>query len=223
MAQVSSINGTINGILAAEDGSSPQGATVVLHLAVKSVPKLRSQTTVWTSVAGADGSFRFVGLPLGDYTVCPDLPGSTLLNPFAWNLPTPTATLTSDNPTASITVTLKRGAVVPIRIDDSAQLLAQNEGKTLGAGLLVEVSDGSSGSFFRRVPVVSQDSTGRNLQIVVPFNTSLVLYVHPTLYQVSYATGVPLSRGATTRISLLVASGQQPAPINFTIAGIGRQ
>lgn len=219
LAQLAPVSGTINGTLSGEDGSTLQGATIVLHLLAKSAPRQRPRTTVWTSVAGTSGAFQFVGLPEGDYTLCPSLPNSTLLNPCAWGLPTPIATITSSNPTANIAVTLKRGAVVPIRIDDSAQLLAQHEGKTPGAGLLVQVSDGVPGSFFRRVPVVSQDSTGRDLQIVVPFNTPLTLYIHSTFYHVSDAIGVPLGQGATTRIPLVMASGQQIAPIKFTITG----
>jgi hypothetical protein len=108
---------------------------------------------------------------------------------------------------------------VPIRVNDPGQLLAQNEGKTPGAGLLIEVSDSRPGSFFRFVPLVSQDSGGRNHQIVIPFNTPLTLFVHPTFYHVSGATGAPLSRGATSKIPLLVAPGQQVAPIVFTITG----
>jgi hypothetical protein len=137
------------------------------------------------------------------------------------NFPTPTATITRSAPTASITITLERGAAMPIRIDDSAQLLAQNEGKTPGAALLLEVSGSGAGSFFRLVPLVSEDSGGRNHQIVIPFNTPLTLFVHPTFFHLSDATGAPLSQGVTTKIPLLVASGQQVSPIKFTITGAG--
>ena len=99
--------------------------------------------------------------------------------------------------------------------------MAQNEGKTPGAGLLLEVAASSAGSFFRLVPLVSEDSGGRNHQIVIPFNTPLTLFVYATFYHLSDATGAPLSQGATTKIPLLVAPGQQVAPITFTITGVG--
>jgi hypothetical protein len=108
---------------------------------------------------------------------------------------------------------------VPIRIDDAGQLLAQHEGKTPGAGLLLTVS--SPGFFFRLVPLASRDSSGRNYQIVVPFNTALTLVVHPSFYHVSSASNIPLSQTMSTKIPLLIATGQQVPPIKFTISGAG--
>ena len=119
---------------------------------MKSLPKLRQQTTDWTSVTNAAGAFQFAALPDGDYTLCPRVPNSAWLNPCDWNFPTPTATITRSAPTASVNIILKRGAAVSVRINDPGQLLPQNEGKTPGAGFLLEVSDSRPGSFFRLVP-----------------------------------------------------------------------
>jgi hypothetical protein len=110
---------------------------------------------------------------------------------------------------------------VPIRIIDAGQLLAQNEGKTPGAGLLLGVS--SPGLFFHRVPLASQDSSGRNYQIVVPFNTQLTLVLHSSFYHVNDANGIALSQAASTKIPLFVATSQQVAPIKFTVSGTGRE
>jgi len=57
-------------------------------------------------------------------------------------------------PTSNVTITLKRGAAVPIRIEDPGQLITMNEGKTRGAGLLLLAQD-HPGSFFRSVPLLS--------------------------------------------------------------------
>jgi hypothetical protein len=219
VAQLQTVTGTINGVLAGEDGTALQGGSVVLHLITKSLSRTGRQRTDWTTVTGAAGAFQLQGLPEGDYTLCPRVPNSTWLNPCDWNFPTPTVTITRSAPTAAIKITLKRGAAVPIRINDSGQLLAQNEGKTPGAGFLLEVTDSRPGSFFRLVPLVSQDATGRNHQIVIPLNTPLTLFVHPTFYRVNDATGAPLSQGVTTKIPLLAVSGQQVAPVVFAITG----
>src|SRR5258708_490175 len=178
LAQPQPVSGTISGVLTGEDGTALPGATIALHLVAKSLPKLRRQTTDWTFVTNAAGAFQFVALPEGNYTVCPRVPNSTWLNPCDWGFPTPNATITRSAPTASVTITLKRGVAVPIRINDPGQLLAQNEGKIPGAGLLLEVSDARPGSFFRLVPLISQESNGRNHQIAIPFNTNLTLFRH---------------------------------------------
>jgi hypothetical protein len=148
------------------------------------------------------------------------VPNSTWLNPCEWNFPTPTATISRSNPNANATIILKGGAPVPIRIIDTGQLLAQNEGKTPGAGLLLGVS--SPGLFFHRVLLASQDSSGRNYQIVVPFNTQLTLVLHSSFYRVNDANGLGLSQAVSTKIPLLVATGQQVTPITFTVLGTGR-
>ena len=71
------------------------------------------------------------------------------------------------------------------------------------------------------MPLVSQDASGRNYQIVVPFNTQLTLVIHPSLYQVSDSAGRALGSGVSTTIPLLIPSGQQPALIKFGITGLG--
>jgi hypothetical protein len=118
------------------------------------------------------------------------------------------------------TITLKGGAAVAIRINDAGQSLSQHEGKTPGAGLLLGVS--SLGFIFRKVPLVAQDSSGRNYQIVVPFNTQLTLVLHSSFYHVNDASGFALSQAASTKIPLLIATGQQVPPILFTILAGGR-
>lgn len=195
------------------------GASIALHLITKSLSKTGRQRTDWTTVTGTAGAFQFQGLPEGDYTLCPREPDSTWLNPCDWNFPTPTASITRSAPTASVNIILKRGAAVSVRINDPGQLLPQNEGKTPGAGFLLEVSDSRPGSFFRLAPLVSEDATGRNYQIMIPLNTPLTLFVHPTFYHVNDGIGAPLSQGVTTKIPLLAVSGQPVAPVVFTVTG----
>ena len=219
VAQLQPVTGTINGVLAGEDGTALQGGSIVLHLMTKSLSRTGHQRTDWTTVTGAAGAFQFQGLPEGDYTLCPRVPNSTWLNPCDWNFPTPAATITRPAPMASVNIILKRGAAVSVRINDPGQLLPQSEGKTPGAGFLLGVSDSRPGSFFRLVPLVSQDATGRNHQTVIPLNTPLTLFVHPTFYHVNDAIGAPLSQGVTTKIPLLAVSGQQAAPVVFTVTG----
>ena len=106
---------------------------------------------------------------------------------------------------------------MPIRIDDPGQLLAQHEGKTPGAGLFLNIS--GPGLFFRLVPLVSKDAAGWDYRIVVPFSTPLTVVVHPSFYRLNDALGAALTQNVSTKIPLLVAAGQQVAPIKFSISG----
>jgi hypothetical protein len=113
-------------------------------------------------------------------------------------------------------MTLKKGAAVPIRIDDPSQLLSQHEGKTPGAHLLLGV--GNDAFAFRPVSILAQDANGRDHQIIVPFNLPVKLVVHSSFFQLSDATGIPLSRTGAA-IPVLVPSGTQPTIIKLKVTG----
>ena len=68
---------------------------------------------------------------------------------------------------------------------------------------------------------MSQDSAGRNYQIVIPFNTALTLVVHPSFYRVTNTSATPLANGTSTKVPIFAAAGQQAPPIRFTITGAG--
>ncbi len=214
------VNGSVSGTVVGEDGTALVGAAIAIHLTPPTPSRIPPQRADWSAQTVTGGTFDVSGLPEGTYTVCPRMPGSTWLNPCEWNFPTPIATITPSNANPRLTITLKRGAAVPVRIDDPGQLLPQNEGKKTGAGLLLSVS--GPGLFFRLVPLVSQDSAGRNHQIVIPFNTQLTLVVHPSFYHVTNASNVALSQTMSTKTPLLVATGQQAPTFKFTITGAGQ-
>ena len=218
--QTNLVSGTITGTLKGEDGSVIGGATILLHRAPQATPRSIRQPSDWTTVTTAGGSFSVTGLPAGYYSVCAGIKDSTWLNPCEWNFATPTATISRSTPNPSVGIILKRGAPVPIRINDGGQLLDQHEGKTRGAGLFLSVS--SAGLLSRLVPLVSKNGSGRNYQIVIPFNTPLTLVVRASYFIVQDAADTALSQATSTNIPLLVGAGQQLQPINFKISGVGQ-
>lgn len=105
---------------------------------------------------------------------------------------------------------------MPIRVNDPAQLLAQNEGTTAGAQLLIGVAN--DGAVFRPASVISQDATGRNYQIVIPFNHLVNLAVASSFFQLANAVGVTIPRTGAS-IPVTVPSGQQPPAITLIVTG----
>jgi hypothetical protein len=116
-----------------------------------------------------------------------------------------------------ITMILKRGAIVPIRLVDAAQSLAQNEGKTPGAHLLLGVS--SDAFAFHTAPVISRDAAGRNHQIVIHYDRAVKLVVTSPFFRVTDSGGRELPRSGSAMIPITVPTGQQPAPVTLTVAG----
>lgn len=78
---------------------------------------------------------------------------------------------------------LTEGAIVPVRVDDQAQLLEANEGKTPGAHLLMGVATDSG--FFQTFALVSKDGAGRNYQLLIPFDRDLKVFAGSGFFQMS--------------------------------------
>src|SRR5262249_6908709 len=73
--------------------------------------------------AGANGAFLVSGLPAGTYAMCVQLAGSALLDPCEWEAKPVTATVVGGQPTRGFQLAVKRGAVIPIRLNDTQGLL----------------------------------------------------------------------------------------------------
>jgi hypothetical protein len=128
--------------------------------------------------------------------------------------------LSSAQPTASAAIVLTKGAAVPIRVDDPTGSLAQNEGVTAGAQLLLGV--GHAPYMFDTAMLTSQDANGRNYTIVIPFGYAAKLVVLSSFFSLTNAAGAALPKTATT-IPILVPIGQQAATILLTVTGGGAQ
>src|SRR5271165_2527123 len=113
-----------------------------------------------------------------------------------------------------VSLVLKKGAVVPIRIDDPTQVLAANDGKTPGAQLLLSVGNDNLQQV--RVPVVSSNAQGRNLQVVVPYDRTINLIVAGGFFKITNVATGALLPSAPFAVPLLTASGKTPVGVHLT-------
>ena len=220
LAQTTSntVGGSISGIVLGDDGSPVLGAYVTLHLRLPIIATRQEQRSQFSAKSGSGGAFRFDGLKAATYGFCVQATGTIWLNPCEWGFPMPTVSVASALRNPSVTITLKKGVALPIRIDDAGQLLAQHLGKTQGADFLIGIS--RPGEPFRPTIPVSQDAAGRNHQFVIPFDKAVRLVVASSFFRLADAKGVAfinVSNGTT----VTVPAGQQPQPIHVTV--IGRQ
>jgi hypothetical protein len=166
------------------------------------------------------GAFQFTRLFAGKYRVCVQVPKGVWLNPCQWGLQYPRITLTSAQPVASAPLVLKKGAVIPILVEDPGQLLSQHEGKTRGASLLLGVANDTLG--FMPARLASSDSNSKTMEVVIPFNSPRKLVVRSSFFQLADSGGATLSRTAATMIPLAVAAGQQPTVLRLKVTGAGQ-
>jgi hypothetical protein len=105
--------------------------------------------------------------------LCVQILSGPWLNPCEWGLRPPTVTIARGQRSASVTMELKKGVGVQIRVDDPGRRLIQHEGKSAGAHLLVGGNNDSFG--FRPAEVKSQDANGRDYQVLIPYSAPVRL------------------------------------------------
>ena len=209
--------GAIAGMLRGDDGSILAGGNLTLTRTGPPLPRVRSNS--WRTASGAAGEFRFEGLPDGQFSLCAQVPSGVWLNPCEWGPRPPVVSISRGQRPADIVMELKRGVFVPIRIDDPSGTLLRNEGKTAAAHLLLGLN--RENFVFYPAFLVSQDSTGKNYGIHVPFGARLNLVVSSSFFQLSDSVGIPLSKSGSTSIPLIVPTGQTPNAIKLIVTGGG--
>ena len=204
-------SGTITGKVV-DTSNRPVVAAIVTISEAPATPSAASAMQAATSTA-ADGAFSFANLVAGTYLLCSQVPKGTLLNPCQRAKVPPLVTVNSAGATASITLTMSSGYRLPIRIDDPQNLLAANEGKTLGAHLLI----GVPGYHFEEATIDSTDNAGRNVSVLGPFDVPVAVTVQSNFFQLPDSAGKPLNKA--NAIPLTVSSATPFATLNVKVVG----
>ena len=167
-----------------------------------------------TSQTAADGTFSFDGLDAASYLLCAQVPKGTLLNPCQWTTALPHATLSSATATTSITLTMRSGYRIPIRVDDPQGLLNIHEGKTPGAHLLIGIP---GGYHFEIADIDSADAAGRNLSVLVPFDAPVSVAVQSRFFKVQDPAGNLINKAAALPVT--VSSAAPTSKLNIKVIG----
>jgi len=171
----------------------PVAAAIVKISEEPTSPSVPSAMHGGTTRTAADGTFSVDNLEAGTYLLCAQVLKGTLINPCQWTTTLPHATLASAAAITSITLTMRPGYRLPIRVDDTQGLLNAHEGKTPGAHLLIGVH---GGYHFEPADTDSADSSGRNLSVLVPFDVPVGVTVQSGFFKVQDAGGNAIKNAA---------------------------
>ncbi len=208
--------GQISGTVKGDDGSALVRAAVFLKRTLPpGLPPRRR--TEWAVMTSAGGLFHFDLLPDGEYTLCAQAPSGNWLNPCEWGATRPAVVISGAQRSVNTTIVLKRGAALSIRVDDPGQLLAQHEGKTPGAHLLLGVR--SDALIFHTASVAAQDSAGRHYTLTIPLDKGVNLVVASSFFRLTDGGGTPLAGNGVATIPVTVPSGQVPPTIHLGVSG----
>lgn len=120
-SQTADQSSAISGTVVNESGAPVKGATVVLPRIAG--PRLSKIFLSPNAVTDASGAFKFTKLPSGQYRGCALLPGTALLNPCEWFDTPSTISVAIGESKSGLTIVMKQGKLLTVRLDDAAQLL----------------------------------------------------------------------------------------------------
>jgi hypothetical protein len=209
LARAATINGKV-----VDATNHPVAAAIVTISEEPASPTVRAAMHGASARTAADGTFSFVYLEAGTYLLCSQVPKGTLINPCQWTTTLPHAILASATSTTSITLTMRQGYRLPIRVDDPQNLLAAHEGKTPGAHLLIGVH---GGYHFETADIDSSDALGRNASVLVPFDVPVSVTVQSRFFKLQDAAGNAMKSAATQAVT--VSSAAATSRLNVKIVG----
>ena len=171
-----------------------------------------------------DGTYSFVGLPLGQYDVCPQIPDSLYLSPCNWPqlLPEsqttglgPLALLTAASPVQALNLTMVQGAILNIRIEDTGRqienLQRTREERAAYVGVVL-----ASGRHSPASPLGSRNGI-HIYSIVVPPGLSLrPVFEGPSVNLEDVASRQPLAQGRGQSIALDARGGPREVVLRVT-------
>ena len=210
--------GSISGVAKGADGTIITVGAVTASRQAGGA-RTRLEMTSASAAIRPDGSFTLPPLAYGAYQICAHSPGTAWLNSCEWGGKGTTASLTPTQVSVQVSIVLTKGALVTVRVNDAAQLLAAHEGKTPGAHLLIGVAGDSLN--FSPADVVSQDAAGRNYRVLIPFDRTVNISVASAHFQLNDQTGRALPKFGNV-IPVRVTSGQQPPTVMLGIGGAGK-
>jgi hypothetical protein len=116
----------------------------------------------------------------------------------------------------AVPITLRKGALIPIRLDDPAGVVTRDHGKAPGAHLMVGI--GTNEALFRPAARVAEDPNGQTYQVLIPFDTPAKLVFSSEYFQIADERGTPM-QARTTQIPISVPARSTPATVRFIATG----
>jgi len=203
--------GHIEGVILSPHGEPVSRASVTVQLQRTSgTPPFRA--SVFT---GSDGRFVVANVPAGVYRICVQAPGTALLNPCAWSAAPPSAAVTSGQIALLGSIRLETGYVVKVRLQDAGRLLQADEARSPAAR--VQSGLWTPAGFFIPMRVRTRGPASRELELPVPFGTSLELSVGSAWFDLAPEDNAQIDRAGARSIPIQASPGAPSIVYTFHV------
>lgn len=167
-----------------------------------------------TSTSAADGSFQIQGLPAGPYSLCAQLPAGGYLDPCQWSLNPTSLTLIAKQVSTGNAVTLRKGSIVKIRMQDPGRLLAQKTRDGRQPHLLIAVPALRG---LNAAQQTGKDSNGADYEVTVPNDSSLTIQVVSRDLKLGDKLGNPLANNSAREAFQHGSADPNPKTFSYTV------
>jgi hypothetical protein len=213
------IPGSVSGTVVDDSGKPVVGARIFISQALPAsaprpaAPPVITGPHVITTMTDYRGMFMTGHLLAGDYIACAQAPAQAVLDPCHWAASAPEFTVTAGSTTAGVKITMAKGAIVPIHLNDPQQLLASVSAAAEPDVMFHIVT--AKGHHYPAI-IVAQSATSRDHAVTVPFGTPLTLQVFSQHLVIGDETGQP---AAAAGKNISVAAGSAAESFTFTVSG----
>ena len=215
----STVNGRIQGKVVDDTGRPVGGARVVIARALPpdaphvAAPPVITGPLAATAAADAAGTFEIDAIRAGTYVACAQSAAPGLLDPCHWAKSAPEFTVVAGQILAGVKVTMARGAVISIHVNDPLGLLAAATGP-IDFACQFHVVTGKGLHYNANIQARAAGS--RDHAITVPFGTPVNLQaISPHLILTDQA-GKTLPAAAT---AVPIPAAANPPTIVYTVTG----
>jgi hypothetical protein len=176
-------------------------------------PPIITGPRAMTTVTDLTGTFSAGHLPPGQYVACAEYDGQGLLDPCHWATTSPTFTVVAGKTVSGVKITMAKGAVLQIHVNDPQQLLAPTKGG-FAPDLVFHVVTAKGHHY--QAPIVASTKTSRDHTITIPFATTLTLQAISASLAVNDDTGKPAA-AVGKAVSVPVTSAT--TVVTYTVTG----
>lgn len=218
-SQTTASTSSIEGSVREDKGGAVKYALVTVSSAATpgAKPFLKSVPT-----APATGIFRLTGLPAGTYRLCAQVPTmiyganeDQFTDNCIWaDANAPRIILTQGQAKTGAVVTLTRGHMVKVRVNDPGKLLPPPSGKHAGSALALHIA-GPNGVRF--IPISNTDAGGRDHSIVIPYSVAHKLAIQSNSVQLQDEKGRTIS--GLTPLDILGQNGVHSTSFVVNVVG----
>jgi hypothetical protein len=169
---------------------------------------------VITTMTDYQGNFVTGHLPAGNYVACAQYANQGLLDPCHWAASAPTFTITAGQTTSGVKITMARGSIVTVHVNDPQQLLSATA-NAVESDLRFQFVT-AKGHRYDAV-ITAHTKTSRDHTVTLPFGTPVTLQVINPHLIVHDETGTSTSTfGRSLQVPVTAAAA---AAFTYTVSG----